>query len=284
MIEKLDGTHEIVNYKKNTNIRLYDNIEYEEYPDHWHSSLEIVMPIKGIYRVQCSNKEIVLRENDILIVCPGTIHHYYACRGERLIFQIDFNVIHHIRSLESVMSMISPLYLISPEDQPGIHSQINKMLKEIMEIYDTDELMSEAQIYAKMIDVFVLIGRNYAAGSVSADVNTLKKKEYSDKFMNICDYINTHCSENLTLEETSSSAGFSKFYFSRLFQQFTGITFYKYVGQSRIIYAKKLLLDPEKTITDVALTSGFSSISAFNRMFRNLTGYTPSEFRLMFRT
>ena len=41
---------------------------------------------------------------------------------------------------------------------------------------------------------------------------------------------------------------------------------------------------PEKTITDVALTSGFSSISAFNRMFRNLTGYTPSEFRLMFRT
>ena len=32
MIEKLDGTHEIVNYKKNTNIRLYDNIEYEEYP------------------------------------------------------------------------------------------------------------------------------------------------------------------------------------------------------------------------------------------------------------
>ena len=180
MIEKLDGTHEIVIYKKNTNIRLYDNIEYEEYPDHWHSSLEIVMPIKGIYRVQCSNEEIVLRENDILIVCPGTIHHYYACRGERLIFQIDFNVIHHIRSLESVMSMISPLYLISPEDQPGIHSQINKMLKEIMEIYDTDELMSEAQIYAKMIDVFVLIGRNYAAGSVSADVNTLKKKEYSE--------------------------------------------------------------------------------------------------------
>ena len=180
MIEKLDGTHEIVNYKKNTNIRLYDNIEYEEYPDHWHSSLEIVMPIKDCYRVQCSNEEIVLRENDILIVCPGTIHHYYACRGERLIFQIDFNVIHHIRSLESVMSMISPLYLISPEDQPGIHSQINKMLKEIMEIYDTDELMSEAQIYAKMIDVFVLIGRNYAAGSVSADVNTLKKKEYSE--------------------------------------------------------------------------------------------------------
>ena len=282
MIEKLEGTHETVNYKKNTNIKLYDNSEYEEYPDHWHSSLEIVMPIKGLYYGVCAGDDIRLRENDVFIVCPGTIHHYYACKGERLIFQIDFNVIHHIRALESVMSMLSPSYLITPESQPAIHDKIQKMLIEIMDIYNSDELMTEARIYAIMINVFVMIGRNYTAISDISDSSTLHRKDYSEKFMHICDYINTHCSENLTLEKTADAAGFSKFYFSRLFQQFAGITFYKYVNQSRITYAKNLLLDPHISITDVALASGFSSISAFNRMFRSLTGYTPSEFRVMF--
>ena len=46
MIEHLEGTHESVNYRKNTNLRIYDNVQYEEYPMHWHSPIEIVMPVR----------------------------------------------------------------------------------------------------------------------------------------------------------------------------------------------------------------------------------------------
>ena len=44
MIENLNGTHETVNYRENTSLRIYDNGEYEEYPLHWHSPIEILMP------------------------------------------------------------------------------------------------------------------------------------------------------------------------------------------------------------------------------------------------
>ena len=47
MIESLDGIFETVNYKKSTTLKLYDNIEYEDYPMHWHPAIEIVMPVEN---------------------------------------------------------------------------------------------------------------------------------------------------------------------------------------------------------------------------------------------
>ena len=51
MIETLNGIHETVNYKADTNIRLYDNNQYEDYPTHWHSPIEIILPTENDYLV-----------------------------------------------------------------------------------------------------------------------------------------------------------------------------------------------------------------------------------------
>ena len=50
--------------------------------------------------------------------------------------------------------------------------------------------------------------------------------------------------EDLSLEGVASQAGFSKYHFSRLFKQYTDSTFYKYLNQKRIEFAKTLLQDP----------------------------------------
>ena len=74
-------------------------------------------------------------------------------------------------------------------------------------------------------------------------------------------------------------AGFSKFHFTRLFKQFSGLSFYKYVNKKRIERAEQLLINPSISVTEVALQSGFSSLSAFIRMFKLMKGCTPTEFR-----
>ena len=51
-----------------------------------------------------------------------------------------------------------------------------------------------------------------------------KQQEYAEKFMEVCEYINAHFSEDLKLEDVAEMAGFSKFHFTRLFKQFTGKT------------------------------------------------------------
>lgn len=86
MIETLHGMKETVNFKTNTKLRLYVNDECENYPNHWHIPLEIIMPTKGDYRVACSKTEFCLREGDILIINPGVVHSMEAPPiGERLI-------------------------------------------------------------------------------------------------------------------------------------------------------------------------------------------------------
>ena len=92
----------------------------------------------------------------------------------------------------------------------------------------------------------------------------------------------SHCTEELSLDEIAGMTGFSKFHFSRLFKEFTGTSFYKYLNVRRISHAERLLLDPQLNVTDAAVLSGFNSISAFMRMFKIIKGCTPTEFRNLY--
>ena len=47
MIENLSGLHETVNYRQNTQMRLYNNDEAENYPPHWHTPFELIMPTRN---------------------------------------------------------------------------------------------------------------------------------------------------------------------------------------------------------------------------------------------
>ena len=108
--------------------------------------------------------------------------------------------------------------------------------------------------------------------------------EYIEKFNMIFDYIDKNYTDDLSLDTVSGVAGFSKFHFSRLFKQFTDMSFYDYLNQRRVRAAETLLLDPDIPITEIAMRSGFSSISTFNRVFKSFKECTPSEFKKMYRT
>ena len=73
MIENLNGTHETVNYRENTNLRIYDNVEYEEYPLHWHSPIEILMPVRSEYVFEYNDALIrAAVKRDVVDTCSGS--------------------------------------------------------------------------------------------------------------------------------------------------------------------------------------------------------------------
>ena len=284
MIETLDGIFETVHYKQSTTLKLYDNREYEDYPKHWHPAIEIVMPVENGYIMQFSNSEVYLREKDICIICPGCVHAIKAPEtGRRIIFQPNTTYLRFLREFEVLISFMSPYAIITPEEYPSIHEQLVKMLIEIKEEYMAGTSFSELSIYSKILEMFKLIGRNYSSKSNKTnDTSISSKEDYANKFVEICDYIDSHCSEDLKLDEVADMSGFSKFYFERLFKQFTGTSFYKYVNQKRIAKASELLIEPGNSVTDVALNCGFMSISSFIRMFKLQKGCTPTEFKSMY--
>lgn len=282
MIESLNGIQETVNFKANTKLRLYKNDEFECYPSHWHAPLEIIMPLENQYRVTCCNTLFTLHEGDVLIINPGVIHSMEADLGVRLIFQADFTLLHGIKELEATLSLISPALIITSDCAPEAHSKIKQLMLEIAEEYFADAPLCEASIYSRLIEIFVLIGRSYSPNAISFNSSSRKQREYTERFMNICDYISEHCSEDLSLDHIADIYGFSKFHFSRLFKQFTNVSYYKYLNKKRIENAEKLLMNQELTITEVALRCGFSSLSAFIRMFKIIKDCTPTEFKNMY--
>lgn len=287
MIESLNGIFETINYKQRTSIKLYDNDEYEDYPAHWHTNPEIIMPTENIYTVECYNQIITLREGDIILICPGCIHTLYAPeKGRRIIFQADINPLRFMKEIETLVTIISPLIVITPEDFPSIYDKVKSLLLEIKNEYlSSSTSFSEVSIYSKTLEIITLIGRSRAAAGIetpSPDAPR-KQEEYIEKFIEICNYISAHCSDELNLEAVASMSGFSKFYFSRLFKQFTNVSFYKYVNQKRIEKAAEMLTEPNISITNVALSCGFESLSSFIRMFKIVKGCTPTEFRNMYQ-
>lgn len=287
MIESLNGIFETINYKQSTSIKLYDNDEYEDYPAHWHTNPEIIMPTENIYTVECYNQIITLREGDIVLICPGCIHTLYAPeKGRRIIFQADINPLRFMKEIETLVTIISPLIVITPEDFPSIYDKVKSLLLEIKNEYlSSYTSFSEVSIYSKTLEIITLIGRSRAAAGMettSPDAPRMQE-EYIEKFIEICNYISAHCSDELNLEAVASMSGFSKFYFSRLFKQFTNVSFYKYVNQKRIEKAAEMLTEPNISITNVALSCGFESLSSFIRMFKIVKGCTPTEFRNMYQ-
>lgn len=283
MIKILNGVRETVSYDVSKTLMLYHNTDFEEYPFHWHTPVEVIMPLINGYHIELpSDLHYYLRENDILFLKPGMLHKIYAQEGERIIFQYSNNILGSLDDFDDFFPPSLPAILITPENNPDIHGECVSLLKEIHDEYLSNAPLKDASVYGKLLQLLVLINRNTVkTTAIFSDVKQSKQKEYIDKFVSITDYIKQHCNEDISLEDISEMSGFSKFHFSRLFKEFTGASYYKYLNQKRIEFAEQLLLDPEVNVTEVAVRSGFNSISAFIRMFKQIKGCTPTEFRNM---
>lgn len=283
MIENLSGIHETVNYKSNTHLRLYENNINESYPKHWHSAIEIIMAVENSYIVGIGDCHIHLNPGEIVLIAPGVIHDIKAPEeGKRLIFQAETSILYELKSLENVVNLISPGFLITPAENPEVHKKIEEKLFVISNSYNEKSEISELMIYAALLEIFSLIGSNYTKNYVHLDLKNRLQLEYTEKFIFLCNYINEHFTENLNLDYIAEIAGFSKFHFARLFKKYTNVTFYKYLNQKRIANAEVFLANSEKNITEIALSTGFNNLSTFIRMFKQEKQCTPTEFRKMY--
>ena len=92
-------------------------------------------------------------------------------------------------------------------------------------------------------------------------------------------YVNKHYEENITLQHAADAAGYSLYHFTRFFKKMTGMTFNEYLASLRIQKSAEILLETEKSITEVAYLCGFNSIKTYNRVFKSLKKMSPREFR-----
>jgi len=92
----------------------------------------------------------------------------------------------------------------------------------------------------------------------------------------VCDFIESHISEKISLDALSTMAGLSPHHFARAFQQSLGIPPHRYLLRRRLEHVEQMLRDTQLPLSHIALAVGFSDQSHLNRHFRRLTGMSPS--------
>ena len=85
---------------------------------------------------------------------------------------------------------------------------------------------------------------------------------------------------NVTASDVANFCGYSYTYFSEIFKNSMHVNFRDYLLRARINEAEKLLLTTDTDITDIALSTGFSTASHFIKQFKTVKGTTPTKFRV----
>ena len=103
----------------------------------------------------------------------------------------------------------------------------------------------------------------------------------SQQIKRLCDYMERHFEENITLDELLSMTDFGKSYLLRSFTKQVGISPYRYLQTIRLEKAKKFLEQGIAPI-DAASMAGFSDQSHFTNFFKNFIGLTPKQYQRIF--
>ena len=280
MIEKLNGTTETVDFTLATGIRLYHNTSAEDFPLHWHVPGEIVCPIQNTYNVTVAGEILYLKPHDVLFIGSGELHCITAPnKGERYILNFSTVMFEQFHELSLFFATLHPFKLLRYQEHPEFNDRLLNVITQMESEYFGLTPFRDCELSSLMLHFFAIMGRQLYQKTPHENVSSLRQKEQQERFSIVCNYINVHCTENLSLDKLAGEAGFSKYHFARLFKEMTGTTCHNYLLGRRLLYAKSLLADISLPITEVAMRSGFNSLATFNRIFKSQIGCTPSEFR-----
>jgi two-component system response regulator YesN len=96
-------------------------------------------------------------------------------------------------------------------------------------------------------------------------------------------FINDNYRTDIRLDAVAAEAGMSPSHFSRIFRKVMGLPYKSFLNGCRITKAKNLLRTSPRSIAEVAISLGFADATGFGRIFKKLTGQTPSAFRSLVR-
>lgn len=116
-----------------------------------------------------------------------------------------------------------------------------------------------------------------------ADRLALKKKstreEIYRRLFYAKDFIDCNYIENLTLKKISGVAMLSENHLLRNFKQVFNISPFQYIMQLKIAEAKRQIIETDKSVTEIAISLGYSSLSNFSYYFKNVVGLSPFALR-----
>jgi AraC-like DNA-binding protein len=234
---------------------------------HWHDFYEIELILSGHGTTMINGKKHLLKKGTISFLSPSDFHDISSCELEIFNIQFSENCIDHeiINTLIHLSSRICHLDEIQTES-----------------IHHLCELLENAQMnttylkmyYQKILESILLIFLQ----TVHTDDNDTAQAA-PDIIQQVVVYLNMHFMENPLLRDIAAQFHLNENYLCTLFKEQTGETYKNYLRRLKLNYAEKQILYTNLSITEIAFSSGYSTLSHFNREFKSMFQIAPLQLR-----
>ncbi len=246
---------------------------------HYHDYIEFLYGTIPGATVWISGTGYPLNAGDLIIINSGDYHtvtfsteaEYICVKFSPSILYADEQALLELKYLAPFLSQ-NPLQKVFTKQQLA-ETEIGSLTTEIMREWEEKDTAHELIIRANILKIFAAIFRYWSKNDLAV-MNT----QPTDTMKKALAYI-TENAATVTEQSAAEACGLSYHYFSSSFRKWTGQSFSEYVKLLRLREAEKMLISTDKSVTDIALTAGFSSASHFISQFKKYKQITPMQFR-----
>lgn len=282
------STYEVYEFDNASAFNMSINNTGRSYPMHWHSYGEIMVVGSGKTNIyQVGKNTYHLSQGDILLMWPMVMHEIVdADRQDALIIQYSSGFINSVFELRRIMHIFRKLDVISVSEHPELVAKLTELTDRMKEIYYNENLGREIRCCSLLMEfMYVLYEHRNELNQKPGELD--EQYGYNNDVLRRMIMVTDYIKSNLTADDLSQAtmakmAGISKDYFSRIFKNYLGTNYSKWLNMIRLEKASEYLMQEGRTLTEVAMLSGFQSISSFNRVFREEYGMSPREYRALY--
>lgn len=247
---------------------------------HQHPFYELFFFLNGNVNYTIEGKTYKLRPGDILLTNSLDIHRPEIFPGkpyERIVVWLEDGFFEQLRTggddLASCFADAARKDYRRVRPGHGSLIRLRTLCDKISEAQGSRALGSHTLVYAYLCEFLVEVCRCYFETS-----DLLREEVTEDRKINsILDYINQNISMNLSLDDISGKFYVSKFYLSRQFKRFTGMSIYQYIIKKRVTISRDLLRGGA-SVTSACMECGFNDYSNYLKAFKREFSCNPSEY------
>lgn len=245
-------------------------------PFHWHQEVELIYIAHGQFQLFLNDRTYEAGAGDFFYIKEGDIHGGIPknCVYHCIVF--DFKALVHTtpvrkytRQFDRRQLTLLEYFKAAQTDITALAAGLCRCLHKQAPGWELSTLGLIYELYGAMI-----AGGYYRVTSPESD-----RHDKIAHLKPVLEYIETHYSEPITLQDLSKIAGMSAKYFCRFFQVFIHRTPIDYLNYYRIERACLLLDTSSLSVTEIAYRCGFSDSSYFVRIFKKYKAITPKQYR-----
>ncbi|MBP8989940.1 MAG: helix-turn-helix domain-containing protein [Clostridia bacterium] len=253
---------------------------------HWHYAIEILYATQGNASVLLNGQLYPFQKGDMVLISTRDVHAIWGePQTQYICIKFDPEILYTAACfafesryvLPFTMAKSAPQKVFPKEEIEGTH--LPSIIFEIMDELSEQSYGFELAVRTNISRIFLWVLRNWHNKGLQLGSGTYKEQDMR-RLQVIFDYVDKHYMEPLSVDQMSKLCNMSYSYFSRYFKAVIGKSFTDYLNYVRITEAEKLLLTTDKTVTEIAMETGFASTSYFISQFRQQKALSPGQYRL----